>query len=169
MQRAKAAFLDRDGTLIEDLNYLGDPERVRLLDGAAAAVARLNCAGYVVVVISNQSGVGRGLFSQAEVDQVNQRTRELLLGADATARLHAIYYCPHAPDTGCSCRKPLPGLFLRAAAEHALDLEQSIAFGDAERDVQAARAAGCGAAFQVAATDGRSLLDLVRQLVRLDA
>jgi len=169
MSNAPAAFLDRDGTLIEDLHYLGDPERVRLLDGAAAAVARLRRAGYVVVVVSNQSGVGRGLFAQSAVEQVNERTRELLLRADEQAQLRAFYYCPHAPEEECSCRKPLPGLFLRAAEDHALDLAQSIAFGDAERDVQAARAAGCRGAFQIGATSGRSLFDVVSEVVGRDA
>jgi D-glycero-D-manno-heptose 1,7-bisphosphate phosphatase len=169
MRASPAAFLDRDGTLIEDLHFLGDPERVRLIAGVVPAVVQLRRAGYVLVVISNQSGVGRGLFTETAVEQVNARTRELLLQANAGAELGPFYHCPHAPDAGCSCRKPKPGLFLRAAEEHGLDLGRSIGFGDSERDVQAALAAGCSAAFQVGGATGRSLLDVVQEMVGRDA
>ena len=146
-----AAFLDRDGTLIHDPGYLGDPAGVVLLDGAATALAALRRAGYVLVVISNQSGVARGFYEEAAVDAVNARMRELFIAADPDARLDAIYYCPHGPDASCSCRKPQPGLFLRAARELDLDVATSLAIGDHPRDVAAAQAAGIARGVQIGA------------------
>ncbi len=144
-----AAFLDRDGTLIHDPGYLGDPAGVVLLDGAAAAVAALQRAGYVVVVLSNQSGVARGLYDEAAVAAVNARMCELLRKAEPAARIDAIYYCPHGPAGSCDCRKPLPGMFLRAARDLDLDCAASLAIGDHPRDVTAAQAAGIKRAVQL--------------------
>jgi D-glycero-D-manno-heptose 1,7-bisphosphate phosphatase len=145
----RGAFLDRDGTLIHDTGYLGDPDGVVLLPGAAEAVARLNQAGHTVVVITNQSGVARGYFDEAAVTAVNRRTAQLLLAADETARIAAFYYCPHLLPEVCACRKPLPGLFLMAARELGLCLGKSLAIGDSPRDVEAAHAAGCDMALLV--------------------
>lgn len=138
----RAAFLDRDGTLIADPGYLGDPAGVVVLPGTAAAIAALREAGYLVVVVSNQSGVARGLFPASAVHAVNRRMAELLRAEDPRAEIDAVYFCPHGPDDGCACRKPLPGLFLQAARELSIDLAASLSVGDAERDVAAARAAG---------------------------
>jgi histidinol-phosphate phosphatase family protein len=160
-----AAFLDRDGTLIEDPGYLSDPAQVRLLPGAATAIAKLRVAGYLPVVISNQSGVGRGYFGEAAVQAVNRRLTELLLAADPAALLTAFYFCPHAPDDGCPCRKPRPGLLLRAAAELHLDLPRSLCFGDHPRDLAAAHAAGCPTAKQVSGPHHPSLLQAVSELL----
>lgn len=163
----RAAFLDRDGTLIEDPGYLGDAARVALLPGAAEAVARLRRAGFAVVVVSNQSGVARGLFDEAAVHAVNRRMAELLLAADPEARIDAFYFCPHLPPelpggAACDCRKPLPGLILRAARELDLDLGASVGIGDRARDAEAALAAGCAAALQIgAAPEPESLLAAV--------
>ncbi|HEX7239268.1 MAG TPA: HAD-IIIA family hydrolase, partial [Longimicrobiaceae bacterium] len=101
-----AVFLDRDGTVIHDAHYLADPEGVRLLPGAAEAVARLNRAGVPVVLVTNQSGIGRGLFSEADFRAVQDRVEALL--AAGGARIDAVYHCPHAPDADppCDCRKP---------------------------------------------------------------
>jgi D-glycero-D-manno-heptose 1,7-bisphosphate phosphatase len=133
--RTGAVFLDRDGTVIVDREYLADPESVELLPGAAAAVARLNRAGRPVILVTNQSGIGRGYFSQADFRAVQDRFEALL--AEAGAHLDAVYLCPHAPDAepACDCRKPAPGLFLRAAAEHRLDLGTAFYVGDRVRDV----------------------------------
>ncbi|MDQ3389576.1 MAG: HAD family hydrolase, partial [Gemmatimonadota bacterium] len=130
-----AVFLDRDGTIIRDLHYLGDPAGVRLLAGVGAAISRLNAAGLPVVVATNQSGIGRGFFTEAEFLAVQARMMELL--AVEGARVDASYHCPHAPsaEDPCSCRKPLPGLFLRASAEHRLDLARSWYVGDRTRDL----------------------------------
>ena len=137
-----ASFFDRDGTLMHDPGYLGDPRQVVLLEGAAASIVQAQRAGYLTIVISNQSGVARGYFSSAAVDAVNARMQELLLSVSPEAILDAVYYCPHRDEDQCPCRKPRPGLFLTAAQEHAIDLAKSFAVGDSQRDVLAACAAG---------------------------
>ncbi|MEX2584444.1 MAG: HAD family hydrolase [Gemmatimonadota bacterium] len=135
VERRTAVFLDRDGTIIEDRRYLGDPAGVELLPGAADAIARLNEAGFPVIVVTNQSGIGRGYFGEPEYRAVQARLGELL--EKSGARVDASYHCPHAPraSPACCCRKPLPGLFERAAAEHRLDLYRSVYIGDRVRDV----------------------------------
>ncbi len=136
-----AIFLDRDGTLNEDTGYPARPDDLRLLPGVTTALAALQAAGWPLIVVSNQSGVGRGLFGMAELAVMDRRLRELL--AAAGVELTAAYYCPHAPEAGCSCRKPAPGLLHRAAVELGIDLTRSYMVGDALRDVEAGRAAGC--------------------------
>jgi len=134
-------FLDRDGVLIHDVGYPRDPERVRLLDGAAAALARLRQWGFALVVVSNQSGVGRGLVTAGEARRVHDR-----MTADLAAQgvaLDAAYYCFHAPEDGCECRKPSPGMLLQAARELNLDPARSFLVGDKAIDVEAGRRAGC--------------------------
>ena len=137
-----ALFLDRDGTINVDTIHVSRPDTVRLIPGAAAAIARVNAAGVPVIVVSNQSGIGRGLFTVEEYEQVRARIDELL--AAAGARVLTTYYCPHSPDVEppCECRKPGPGLYTQAAAEHGIDLERSWYVGDRLRDIQAARAFG---------------------------
>lgn len=147
----RAAFLDRDGTLIADPGYLGDPAGVVLLPGVATALMQLRAAGFLTVVVSNQSGVARGYFDAAAVQAVNRRMAELLQAADARAGIDAFYFCPHGPDDGCSCRKPRPGMFLQAARELGLDLPGSVCFGDSERDVLAGTAAGCPRGYRLSA------------------
>lgn len=139
--KAKAVFLDRDGTLIADEYYLADPEFVRLLPGAAAVLVELKKLGFLLVLVSNQSGIGRGLINSDQAAQVHRRMEELL--ADCGVRLDAVYYCPHAPEEGCLCRKPAPGMLLRAATELGIELAESIMIGDKMSDVEAATAAGC--------------------------
>ena len=148
----RAAFLDRDGTLIADPGYLGDPAGVVLLPGAATALTQLRAAGFMTVVVSNQSGVARGYFDTSAVQAVNRRMAELLQAADAGAEIDAFYFCPHGPGDGCSCRKPRPGMFLQAARELGLDLSGSVCFGDSERDVLAGIAAGCPRGYRISAS-----------------
>jgi histidinol-phosphate phosphatase family protein len=136
-------LLDRDGTLIEDRDYLSDPAGVRLLPGAAQAIAAANRAAVPVVVVSNQSGIGRGYFTEADLAAVNARLAALL--AAAGARLDGLYHCPHAPGDGCRCRKPAPGLAEQAARELALDLGRSFVIGDKQADVALGRAIGATA------------------------
>jgi histidinol-phosphate phosphatase family protein len=135
-------FLDRDGTLIHDRHYLSDPAGVELLPGAGEAVARLNRAGLFVVLVTNQSGIGRGFFGEDEYRAVHRRLVELL-AADG-ARLDADYHCPLAPDEPDpgAMRKPGAGMFLQAAREHGLDLAASWLVGDRVRDVAPARELG---------------------------
>jgi histidinol-phosphate phosphatase family protein len=140
-----AVFLDRDGTLIDDEHYLSDPEKVRLRPGAARAVKRLRDAGLATVVVTNQSGIARGLFTEADYARVRERLDALLAAQGAT--LDASYHCPHHPEFGeaCACRKPGIALFQQAASEHALDLARSAFIGDRFRDVApAARFGGYG-------------------------
>jgi len=135
-------FLDRDGTLIEDISYLGDPSKVALLPGAVDSLARLASVGYALVVISNQAGVARGLISEADVRGVNARMAELLVAQGV--QLDGIYYCPHHPKfTGaCECRKPGTGMIDCASRDLGLDLASSWMVGDSLGDVEAGRKAG---------------------------
>jgi histidinol-phosphate phosphatase family protein len=140
--RRPALFLDRDGTLIADAHYLADASRVALLPDAAAAVQRANAAGVPVVIVTNQSGIARGLITPAQYEATRDRT-VALLGA-AGAQVLATYHCPHWADvTGpCDCRKPGLGMYRQAAQAHDLDLARSAYIGDRWRDVQPALATG---------------------------
>ena len=142
MADARAVFLDRDGTILVDPGYLHEPGRARLFPGAAPAIRRLNDAGFLVVTVSNQSGIGRGLFDEAAYDAVQRRLAELL--APEGAHLDASYFCPHYPAvTGpCECRKPGLKLFRQAQAALGIDLARSCFVGDRLSDVEPARALG---------------------------
>jgi D-glycero-D-manno-heptose 1,7-bisphosphate phosphatase len=139
-----AVLLDRDGTLIEDRHYLREPDEVRLLPGAAEAVRRLNLAGLPAVVVTNQSGIARGLLTESDYLTTMDRLDALL--AEAGARLAGHYHCPHLPEISgpCECRKPGPLLYRRAAAELGLDLAESWWVGDRVRDIAAAGVGGRG-------------------------
>lgn len=141
-------FLDRDGTLIVDRHYLSDPAGVELLPGAGEAVARLNGAGHPVFLVTNQSGLGRGYFTEAQYRAVHARLVELL--ADAGARLDGEYHAPHGPGDPDpeALRKPGAGMFLRAAREHGVELAGAFFIGDRLRDVAPAERFG-GSAFLV--------------------
>jgi histidinol-phosphate phosphatase family protein len=131
----RAAFLDRDGTIIEDRGDLGDPNDVALVPGAADAVRRLKDAGLAVVLVTNQSGIARGTITQQQFEAVQQRMLELL--DSSGAQLDGVYFCPHHPDvTGpCDCRKPASGMYRRAAERLSIDLARSFYVGDRWRDV----------------------------------
>ncbi|HEU4565270.1 MAG TPA: HAD family hydrolase [Gemmatimonadaceae bacterium] len=135
-----AVFLDRDGTIIVDSGYVSRPEDVVLITGAARAIARLNAAGIPVVVVSNQSGIGRGYFGEDDYERVRARLERAL--AAAGAHVDATLICPHAPLVACECRKPGTLLFRRAADQLALDLARSWYIGDRWRDVSPALALG---------------------------
>lgn len=146
--RCRAVFLDKDGTLVEDIPYSVDPERMRLLPGAGAALRVLAGAGFNLFVVSNQSGVARGFFPECALRRVEARLTDLL--ADERVDLAGFYYCPHHPDgvirrhaLECMCRKPKPGLLFHAATEHHIDLSRSWFVGDILDDVEAGHAAGC--------------------------
>lgn len=138
---SRAVFLDRDGTLIEDVGYPRDPERVQLLEGAVDGLRRLRAAGLQLVVIGNQSGVGRGLVTELEARAVHERFVAQL--EHHGVRLDAAKYCPHAPWDGCACRKPQTQLLLEAAAELGVDLGSSYMVGDKASDVETGSRAGC--------------------------
>jgi D-glycero-D-manno-heptose 1,7-bisphosphate phosphatase len=133
-------FLDRDGTISEEVGYLNHVSRFRILPRVADAIRRLNEAAWPVIVATNQSGVGRGYFPESLVNTVHELMTQQLLAAGA--RLDAIYYCPHTSADGCDCRKPKTGMLERAAKEHTLDLNRSVVIGDRQADIELARRAG---------------------------
>jgi histidinol-phosphate phosphatase family protein len=141
MAQESAVFIDKDGTLVHDVPYNIDPANVRLTARAGPALRDMKDAGYKVIVISNQSGVAKGLFKERELLPVNERIQTLL--APYGVKVDAFYYCPHGPDDGCECRKPKPGMILRAAADHVIDLERSWMIGDILHDIEAGNRAGC--------------------------
>ncbi len=150
MTSRPAVFIDRDGTLTEEVGYVNHPSRLRLLPRAGEAIRRLNAAGVAAVVVTNQAGIARGYFSESVLQAVNESLRAQLAGAGA--RLDGLYACLHHPSEGrapyraqCECRKPKPGLLLRAAAELGLDLARSTMIGDKASDLVPARAVGADA------------------------
>ena len=147
-----ALFLDRDGTLIELVDYLASPVKVCLIDAAVEAIRTANNAGVAVVVVTNQSGIGRGYYDWTTFEAVQTRLYELLMAADA--RIDAAYACPHPPSSaggpaGSLYRKPAPGMFLRAGTDLVLDLVKSRVAGDASADLAAGKAAGLSAGLLV--------------------
>ena len=146
-QLPTAVFLDRDGTIIEDAHYLSDPAGVKLIDGAADAIARINAVLVPAIVITNQSGIRRGYFTEKQYSVVAARLDELL--AERAARIDRSYFCPHSPEDRCDCRKPGTALFRRAAAENpGIDLARALYVGDRMRDIEPGIALG-GAAVLV--------------------
>ena len=145
--RRRAIFMDRDGTVLDEVGYVNHVDRVRLLPRSPEAVRRANDAGFQVVVVTNQAGVARGYFPESLVTDVNDLLRALL--AEHGARVDGIYYCPHHPAVGespyrkdCNCRKPRPGMLLRAAEEMGIDLAGSYIVGDTIKDVEAGHHVG---------------------------
>jgi D,D-heptose 1,7-bisphosphate phosphatase len=144
----KAVFLDKDGTIIEDLPYNVDPARIRFLPGTMEGVRRLHAAGYLLFVVTNQSGIARGFYTEEDMDRV-----AAFLGRAMSQHgvpLAGYYYCPHLPqgtvpgyNIECMCRKPQPGLIIRASREHPVDLKESWFIGDILNYVEAGRRAGC--------------------------
>jgi D-glycero-D-manno-heptose 1,7-bisphosphate phosphatase len=136
-----AVFLDRDGTIIEDEGYLADASKARFVRGAVDALRTFREHGYLLVVISNQSGIPRGLITPSQHAEVDARVKAML-AADGVP-LDGAYYCPHLASDGCACRKPEPGMLLQAARELGIELSRSFMVGDKLSDVAAGRAAGC--------------------------
>ncbi len=137
----RAVFLDRDGTMNKDVPYCHRPEDFELFPTTARAIKRLNESGYKVIVITNQSGVARGYFTEATLGRIHQKMLSQL--AEEGARVDDIYYCPHHPDDNCECRKPKPKMVLKAVKEHDIDLRQSFMVGDKPLDIQLGKSAGC--------------------------
>jgi len=137
----KAVFLDRDGTIARDVHYCRRPEDFEILPSVPEAIKLLNENSFKVVVITNQSGIARGYFTEETLAQIHQKMKDEL--AKYGARVDAIYYCPHHPDDGCQCRKPKTALFLKAAEEHNIALKNSYMVGDQQMDIDAGKALGC--------------------------
>jgi histidinol-phosphate phosphatase family protein len=168
----RALFLDRDGTIMVDTGYVRDPADVTLLPGAAEALAAARELGFDLVVVSNQSGVARGIITLPQLEAVQRRFEELL--AEAGVTLDETRFCLHGPDDGCACRKPEPGLLRSAAAARGIDLKRSVMIGDRESDVLAGLGAGCTTIFLGDTTETtraqhhvRSLADVPTILRRL--
>ena len=144
----RAVFLDRDGTIVEDVDYMFSPDQIRFIGGACEAIKLLNDANYKVIIISNQSGVARGKLDEAALQAIDKSIKKLILSSGAY--IDASYYCPHHPHEGsgsyrqeCECRKPSPGMIKRSAREHNIDLKNSYMVGDKETDIKAGKNAGC--------------------------
>ncbi len=154
-----AAFFDRDGVLNVDHGYVHRPDQWEWIQGAKESIRLVSELGYVVVVVTNQSGVGRGMYAETDVQALHVWVRQEL--AKEGLRLDGIYYCPHHPDTGCDCRKPASGMLLKAIEELDLDAGRSFFIGDSPTDMEAALRAGVrGVLFE-----GGDLLPIVRQTV----
>lgn len=145
----RAVFFDRDGVLIEDQGLLTRVEQISVLDGAGPALSGLKRAGFLLIVVTNQAVVARGLVSERQLEEIHAAMCQRLQEAGAPP-LDAIYFCPHHPQAdlpeyrvACECRKPRPGLLLRAAQEHAITLERSFLIGDRITDIAAGSKAGC--------------------------
>jgi D,D-heptose 1,7-bisphosphate phosphatase len=131
----RALFVDRDGTLNPDLHYLKEAERLELFRGVGESLSLAHDHGYLIVCVTNQSGIQRGFYTKEEVDRIHERLNELL--KPHRARIDAVYFCPHAPEEGCRCRKPGTELFERARADWKIDFAQSAIVGDRALDIEA--------------------------------
>jgi D-glycero-D-manno-heptose 1,7-bisphosphate phosphatase len=147
-RREKVIILDRDGTIVVDRNYLSDPADLEFEVDAAEGLRLMYERGYRLVVITNQSGVGRGLFSLERLEEIHDRLRQM--AESIGVRFERIYYCPHAPDAGCLCRKPQIGLFEQAASELGFDRSSAVVIGDKMSDVEFGQRAGATTVFVAA-------------------
>ncbi len=156
-KRTKACFFDRDGVANVEIDYLHEADKTVLEDGFAEAVKLAHANGFLAILITNQAGVARGLFPEDDVHKVYARLQELL--AEYGEKLDAMYYCPHYPDGVCNCRKPAPGMILKAAEEWNIDLSKSLMIGDRITDAQCGSNAGCGACYLVRTGYGVTTLE----------
>ena len=141
MPMNRAIFLDRDGVIIENSEtYIRSLDEVKFLPSSIDSLRKLNPSVYKIVIVTNQSAVGRGLISLAQAEEINRHVMVVIV--EAGGRIDGLFMCPHSPEDGCNCRKPKPGLILQAAEALSLDLENSILIGDAITDIQSGQAAG---------------------------
>lgn len=127
-----AAFLDRDGTIIFDKHYLSSPDQIKLYKNAAESINKLRKAGFKIIVVTNQSGIGRGMFTEKDLEKINKKFIKML--KECGAKVDGLYYCPHIDEDNCDCRKPKTGMALQAAKEHNIDFSRSYTVGDSIRD-----------------------------------
>ena len=155
----KLVILDRDGVINQDSDeYIKSPDEWQAIPGSIEAIARLNQAGYRVVIASNQSGLTRGLFTLDDLHQIHEKMHKLLF--EAGGRIEAIFFCPHDEKKNCSCRKPLPGLFNSIAKRLGIALVNVLAVGDSLRDLQAASAAGATPILVLTGKGRRTLMNM---------
>ena len=140
--KSPALFIDRDGTIIKQIDgyYISSIEQIELIENIFPAILMLQNEGYLLIIVTNQAGINKGILSNEQVDEINQHIIQLLKkqGID----ISAVYVCPHKPEEQCKCRKPQPGLLLKAAKEYNIDLENSIIIGDTDKDTEAGLNAG---------------------------
>ncbi len=156
MNQRRFVLIDRDGTINVEKHYLSDPDQLELYPGVAAAIRRLNRLNLGVVVVTNQSGIARGYFDLARLDEIHTRLYAMLEAEGAA--IDGLYICPHGPDDDCDCRKPLPGMVDQAVAEHHFDPAQAFMIGDKEVDVELGQAVGA-ATFLVRTGHGAKHVD----------
>jgi len=135
-----AVFIDRDGIICYDKHYLADPDGLELIDTVVEGIRRLNDEHLPVIVVTNQSGIGRGYFSEKDLAAVHDRMRSLL--SERGAKVDDLFYCPHLPNAGCNCRKPAPGMLVLAKEKYGLELSESFVIGDRMMDIEMAHAVG---------------------------
>ncbi len=159
--KIQVVFLDRDGVInVNRDDYVKSWSEFEFLPGAKDAIKMLNETNYWVIIVTNQSPIGRGIFDHNTLEEIHNKMLQEL--SDAGAHIDAIYYCPHSPDDECGCRKPKPGLLIRAAEELNIDLTNSWLIGDSEGDIEAGKAAGCKT-FKVTEING--LIDIVKTII----
>lgn len=151
----KAAFLDRDGVIIYDVDNLTDKSQIKLIPRSAEAIMQLNDSGYIVVIVTNQPIIARGMITEKDLSEIHKEM-ERQIAEVSGGKINAIYYCPHHPNANvekykktCECRKPSPGMILSAAAEHEIDLFESFMVGDRQSDILAGNKARVGMSIQV--------------------
>ena len=137
----KAVFLDRDGTLIKDIPYINDPKLVELLPYVIEGLKMLKNLGFILIIVTNQSGIKRGYFDEDTLQRIHHKILHLL--KEKGIEIDAIYYCPCLPDEGCECRKPNPGMIVQATEEFNIDLKKSYIIGDSWMDIGAGKSVGC--------------------------
>ncbi len=155
----RAVFIDRDDTIAKDVPYCPSPEKLVLFDGVGMSIKRLNEAGFLVIVVTNQSGVGRGFFTEAKLSEIHEKMRQDL--AREGAKVDAVYHCPHLPEEGCECRKPNIGMVLQAMEDFDIDLSSSYVVGDSEREMELARRFGAKGIQVTKELDFNQAVDLI--------
>ena len=165
MTKRPAIFLDRDGTLIEEVNYLSRVEDLRLFPFSADAVRRLKDAGFLIIVVTNQSGIGRGIYTEGDMHAIHEAMQRELNGA-----IDAFYFCPHLPCDGCECRKPKLGMIDAAIREFEIDIENSWVIGDKKIDVETGQSAGMRTTLVLTGygTQHEALLEVQPELISAD-
>ena len=161
--RKKAVFLDRDNTLIEDEGYIHEPEKVRLLPGVPEGLRSLKEHGYLLIVVSNQSGIGRGYFKEEDFHAVNRKLQELL--KPYNVQIDDFFFCPHKPEDRCNCRKPKTGMIEKAVKKWNINVSESFVIGDKDIDVQLAINAGCKGGIKIGTETFPSLLEVSKYIL----
>jgi len=140
MEKTKVFFIDRDGVINKEIGYLHEIAKFEFIDGVIEALKYIQNKGFKIIVITNQSGIGRGMYSREKFLELNKWMIDFL--STQGVKILDVFYCPHSPEERCTCRKPLPGMFLEAIKKYDIDIEMSWSIGDKETDIQAAKSSG---------------------------